>query len=88
MKYCFSTLLLLAIVIVCFVKAQEQTVVSETYSLDGDFNTIRASVHMEFELTYTSGPPSVVIETEQFMHANNIITVTTKPDYGVYSYFE
>ena len=85
MKCLFSIVLLVVAVIVCFVKGEEQTVVSERYLLDGDFNTIRATAHIQFELTHVNSEPSVIIETEQWVHTGRYITVSTKSNDGLYS---
>lgn len=74
--------------IVCFVAGKEETVISETYSLDGDFDKIRASAHIQFELTHANSEPSVIIETEEWLHTGHYITVTTRPNNCLYPSFE
>ena len=82
MNCSFSIILL---VIVCFVKGKSQTMVPQTYSLDGDFDKIRASAFIEFELMHVDSEPSVIIETEQWVHAGGFITVSTRPNDRLYS---
>ncbi|CAF1360931.1 unnamed protein product [Rotaria magnacalcarata] len=80
MKWLFFVVLLMVATIVCLAKGEEQTAISEIYFLDGDFNKIRASAHIQFELTHVTGEPSVIIETEQWLHTGRYITVTTRPN--------
>jgi len=75
-------------VVVGVMKAEDQTVISEKYSLDGDFNKIRASAHIEFELMHVNGEPSVTIETEEWVHTDDYITVSTRPNNCLYSQFK
>ncbi|CAF3317203.1 unnamed protein product [Rotaria socialis] len=80
MKWLYFILLLMVAMLVCFAKNEQQTVISEIYSLDGDFDKIRASEHIQFELTHVNSEPSVIIETEQWLHTGQYITVTTRPN--------
>jgi hypothetical protein len=84
MKCFFSVILLTLAVIVRFVKSEAQTVTSEKYPLDGDFNKIRASAHIQFELIHVNSEPSVIIETEQWLHTGRHITVSTRADDRLY----
>jgi hypothetical protein len=88
MKCFFSIVLLVTTVVFGVVKGEDQTVISEKYSLDGDFNKIRASAHIEFELTHVNSEPSVTIETEEWVHTDGYITVSTRPNDCLYSRFE
>ncbi len=74
--------------VVGVMKAEDQIVISEKYWLDGDFNKIRASGHIEFELMHVNGEPSVIIETEEWVHTDGYITVSTRPNDCLYSRFK
>lgn len=76
---------IILLVVVCSVKGESHTVISQLYSLDGDFNKIWASAFIEFELMHVDNEPSVIIEAEQWMHAGGFITVSTRPNDRLYS---
>ena len=82
MKYFVTMVLVLAAVPSTCVESEVHSVTSKQYSLDGDFNTIQATAHIQFEINHVSGEASVIIETEQWVHSNGYISVSTKPSFS------
>jgi len=65
----------------------DRTVRSHMYQLDGNFDKIHASGHIQFELTQVNNEPSVTIETEQWVHEFGLI-VSTRSNDGMCLLFE
>lgn len=75
------------VLVVYTVKSQDLMVTSQIYPLDGDFNKIYATAHLEFVLTQVDSEPSVTIEAQQWVHVC-CISVSTKSSDGMYPLFK
>jgi hypothetical protein len=87
MKRFFSIVLLVMGSHLSLENGRDRTVTTQQYQLDGDFNKVHASGHIQVELTPVDSEPSVRIETEQWVHDSGV-TVSTKSNDGMYPLFE
>lgn len=66
----------LTIIIVNSMITDGQTVTSQSYAINGDFQSIQVASDIQLQLSYTNGAPVAIIETEQWVHDNRYITVS------------